>query len=258
MVKASDIARLMEEFAPLNLACDFDNVGLLVGRKDKIVKKVLLALDADENTIKEAVYENADMIISHHPVIFKPIRSINDDDSSGRGLLLAIKEDIAIYSSHTNTDVAKGGLNDLFAEKLGLEVVETIEKINDEDGLGRICKGDISIEEICLILKKEYNLEFVKFTGDRRRKPERIAICTGGGRSLVKEVIKNKCDLYISGDLHYSDIRELNFEGCDFIEIGHFDSEVCVKEIFEKLIKNAFPEISIILSKEKGIFFNIL
>ncbi len=258
MVKVSDIARLMEEFAPLDLACDFDNVGLLVGRKDKVVKKILLALDADENTINEAVMEGADMIISHHPVIFNPIKRVNEEDSVGRGLLSAIRQDIAIYSSHTNTDVAKGGLNDLFAEKLGLEVIESLEKINEDDGMGRILKGNMSIEEICLSLKKEYNLDFVKFTGDKKRKPKRIAICTGGGRSLVKEVIKNKCDLYISGDLHYSDIRELNFEGCDFIEIGHFDSEKCVKEIFEKLIKNAFPEISIIISKEKGIFFNIL
>lgn len=254
MVTAEDIKKALEDFAPAYLAEDFDNVGLLVGESTKEVKTVLLALDADENTADEAVRAGADMIVSHHPVIFNAEKSVTDKTPLGRTLIKLISNSIAVCSVHTNMDKAEGGLNDLMVKKLGLMVDH--EYIHDADKCMRVCRADTTLSKLCLKLKSEYDLDFVRCTGNPDRRIKRVGLCTGGGRSMTDDVIASGCDVYISGDLHYADIRKLVFAGVDFIEIGHFNSEVCVTQIFKSIINKAYPEIRTIISKEMDVFLN--
>lgn len=253
MVTAGDIAKTLEGFAPAYLAEDFDNVGLLVGESSREVKTVLLALDADENTACEAVKMGADMIVSHHPVIFNAEKSITDKTPLGRTLIKLISNSIAVCSVHTNMDKAKDGLNDLMVKKLGLEIDPDF---IDSDKCMRVCRADTTLSKLCLRLKEEYGLDFVRCTGRSDKKVKKVGLCTGGGRSMTDDVIASGCDVYISGDLHYSDIRKLLFSGVDFIEIGHFNSEVCVTQIFKSIINKAYPEIRTIISKEMDVFLN--
>lgn len=251
MITVNDIKEAVENYAPQYLAEDFDNVGLLVGSGKKEVKKILLALDSDEKTAKEAECKGADMILSHHPAIFHPLKSVTDSTPEGRMLLTLAKNSISVVSAHTNMDKANGGLNDLMAYKLGLETELT------DGGCIRICRANETLGALAHKLKKEYALPFVRFTGDPERKIKRVGLCTGGGRSMIGDAISSGCDCYISGDLSYADIRTLKFSGVDFLEIGHYYSEKYVTEIFLKIIKNAYPEISTIISEETDVFLNI-
>ncbi len=253
LVTANDIKNAIERFAPKELAEGFDNVGLLTGSGKKEVKKVLLALDADESVAKEAVKKGADMIVTHHPVIFDAPKSITDETPLGRTLLYLIENSVPVFSAHTNMDKADGGLNDLMVKKLSLE--REVE-LFDIDSCIRICRADTTLSALAKKLKSEYGLPFVRFTGDPERRIKRVGLCTGGGRSMASYAANLGCDCYISGDLHYSDIRNLVFSGTDFIEIGHYYSERCVTEIFESIIKQAYPEISTIISEEMDVFLN--
>lgn len=252
-VTAENIKNAIEAYAPLYLAEDFDNVGLLVGDKNKEVKKVLLCLDVDERTAEEAEKTGADMIVSHHPVIFNAQKSITQDTPQGRMLLRLIKNSTAVFSAHTNMDKADGGLNDLMAEKLGLSCEEGL---CSKDECIRICRADMTLRQLAEKLKKEYALPFIRFTGNPEKRVSRVAVCTGGGRSSAQLAVEKECDAYISGDLHYADIRELAFSGVDFLEIGHFYSERPVTEIFNSVIKKAYPEIITIISEEMDVFLN--
>ena len=251
MTKVCDIIKELEKVAPVHLAEDFDNVGLLLGDYEAEVKKVLLCLDVDEFTAKEAKEKGADMIISHHPLIFHPIKSLEYSSSAARCIKTLIKSDIAVYSAHTNMDIAKGGLNDLFCDKLSIEVIGDLAE--GEFACGRICETDITMTEMIERVKKAYNLSSVRYSGNLDNKVKRIAICSGSGRGLVADAVREKADLYITGDLTYSDIRNLLENGISYIEVEHFTSEISVTEIFEDIIKKAFPDVEILISEEKNV-----
>ena len=257
MTKVYEIAKVIEKIAPVHLAEDFDNVGLLLGDAEAEVKKVLLCLDADEFTAKEAEEKGADMIISHHPLIFHPLKSLEYSKSDARCMRTLIKSDIAVYSAHTNMDIADGGLNDLFCQKLSLKVMGDLEISSKEKACGRICEGNYTLSELVVKVKEAFGLTSVRYAGDDDKNVNKIAICSGSGRGLISDAIREKADVYITGDLTYSDIRNLRDENCAYIEIEHFTSEIFVTEIFAEIIKNAFPDVEILVSEEKNIIKRI-
>lgn len=137
MVKVQDVMECIETLAPTHLAESWDNVGLMVGRRDQVVTNVLTVLDVTESAIEEAIEKNCNLIVSHHPLIFKGLKQITSDTVLGRMIARLVKSDIAVYSAHTNLDIAKGGLNDLAAVQLGLGSVEGLE-ITHQEGLCKI------------------------------------------------------------------------------------------------------------------------
>ncbi|MBQ2941128.1 MAG: Nif3-like dinuclear metal center hexameric protein [Clostridia bacterium] len=253
MTKVKDIISEIEKVAPASFAEDFDNVGLLLGDCEAEVKKVLLCLDADENTAKEAAAKGADMIISHHPLIFHPLKDLCFLKSAGRCMKTLIKSDIAVYSAHTNMDIAEGGLNDLVAKKLSLKVISDLAFGEKERTCGRICEADMALGELADRVKESYKLPYVRYAGDEKRMIKTVAVCSGSGRGLTDDVIKRGADVYITGDLTYSDIRNLSENGVSYIEVGHFDSEISVTEIFKGIIEKSFPDIEILISEEENI-----
>ncbi|MGN1098555.1 MAG: Nif3-like dinuclear metal center hexameric protein [Clostridia bacterium] len=223
---------------PPEYAADYDNPGLLAGRKNREISKVLLCLDCDRFVVDEAVREGAQLIISHHPVIFGGIKSVTDQDPDGETLLSAIENGISIYCAHTNLDSCPGGLTDYLCEKLNLTPLEPIEG-ND----GRICapREGLRLLELCSKIKEVLNLEVVSTTAQMNRPVKRVAVCNGSGGSMAGAARAKGADVYITGDVKYHQLREFYLaENFEYIEVSHYDSEKIVTELLFDRLKERF------------------
>lgn len=249
MAKLAEITNLIERKFPPEYAEDFDNIGLLVGRRNKEVSKVVLCLDANKNVVKEAIEKGAELIITHHPVIFNPIKSINDDTDAGEMLVLAIENGISIYSAHTNLDSAPLGLTDTVCQLLDLSPVTNL-----EGNLGRFCNApkNTTAKSLCDRIKKEFGIEklFSTFTTDKKIKT--VAVCNGGGGGELVDIAKSLgADVYISGDLKHHEMSALKIsDKTDFIEMRHFDSEKIAPYIIKEVLLKAFgKDLELIVSE---------
>ena len=142
-MKCSEIIEILELLAPRRCACDWDNPGLLAGRKDKEVKKILITVDVDDQTVEKAAAEGVDMIISHHPLIFKAMKHITDEDFIGRRLVKMIQADISYFAMHTNFDSAPGCMADVVAERLGIVFGAPLEELGEENGVEDAVKNAV-------------------------------------------------------------------------------------------------------------------
>ena len=172
-VKCRDIMWLMEDLAPAKLAEEWDNPGLNVGNPDAEVKKILVALDATEAVIDEAVEKGADMIVTHHPLLFHPVKKINYDKPDGRKIIKLIRNNINVFASHTNLDTANGGTNDHLADIIGLKDVKVLSVSTPEGmGIGRygILDTDTTLGILSVKIKEALGLDAVRVTGNLSRK----------------------------------------------------------------------------------------
>lgn len=254
MKKVKDIINILEEFAPKKLKEDFDNVGLMVGSTEKDVKKVLLALDCTLKVIDEAIEKGVDLIITHHPLIFRRPSSITEDTLVGKKIIKLIKNDISLYSSHTNLDSASGGLNETIVELLGFESKELIEKNknarNNNEGLGRIIRleNSLSLDELVNIVKEKLNIKSLKVV-EANNNIKNIAVINGSGSSFFDIAYNMGADCIITGDTTYhfaSDYKEM---GVSIIDTGHFLSEWLVYLEVIKKLNSKLSDIEIIISK---------
>ena len=253
MKKIKDIIKIMEDFAPKNLKEDFDNVGFMVGDKEKDVKKILLALDCTLDVIEEAKEKDIDLIITHHPLLFRKPSSITTETLTGKKIIELIKNDIGLYSSHTNLDSAEEGLNETIVNVLGFEEGILLEKNknsrNNNEGLGRLVKLDESLilEDLVDIVKEKLNVPFVKVVKGND-KVKNIAIINGSGSDFFSIAIGKGADCIITGDTTYhyaSDYKEM---GVSIIDTGHFSSEWIVFQKVINKVKVSFAEVDIIIS----------
>lgn len=224
-MRCSEICAVLErEYSP-EYACDWDNVGLLAGRRDKEVKRILLALDATDETVHMAVSQKADMLITHHPMIFSPIKRVTDEDMVGRRLLLLIQNDISYYAMHTNYDTR--GMADMAARTLNLTECAVLEEIKDGEGIGRVgmLPREMTLAECAGFVKEAYHIPSVKIFGDSEKPVRRAAVCPGAGKGSMKEVLKFRCDVYITGDIdHHAGIDAVD-QGLGIIDAGHYGTE---------------------------------
>ncbi len=244
-MKLEKIIDFMEGLAPKAGAMEYDNVGLLVGRGEKDVTRVLTALDCTLDVVREAKEKGCELILCHHPAIFGGVKKITDETKSGEMLLYAIENSIAIFAAHTNLDFASGGLNDYFLEKIGYRAIDTI--LENE---GRVFEtGGISVKELCEKIKKALDVPHLRVAGDINRESAVGALCTGSGKSLVNEAL-DKADCYITGDMGHHDILTVLDEGCAYIEVSHYDSEKIAMELLCNKIGEKFPELEVFMSNE--------
>lgn len=251
MKKVKDIMDEMEKLAPTYLKEDFDNVGLMVGDKNQKVEKVLIALDCTLDVIEEAKGLNVDMILTHHPLIFKKPNSITTETLLGKKIIELIKNNISLYSSHTNLDSAKEGLNKTIVEMLGFSSEELIE-VNKKDssaGLGRMVRLDkeIELKTLVEIIKRKLNIKNLRVSMGKEMF-KNIAIINGSGQDFIGKAVARGAHCIITGDTTYhyaSDYKEM---GISILDIGHFSSEwlVFLKAIEKVLVK--FPEVEFIKS----------
>lgn len=256
MYTVNDIASYIEKLAPTYLACEWDNVGLIVGNKSNIISKILVTLDVDINVVNEAVKNGCNLIVSHHPLMFHPIKRLNEDNSCEKVLMELVKNNISLYSAHTNLDVAPGGLNDRIASKLGMEDTQILEITGEyngkECGFGRYAtlKTPKKFSEILAICKKVFSLKSIKYCGDINKKIKTIAINCGGGSSSLSECYKYDIDVFISGDFKYNTFRDAYENGVSVIDVGHYNSEFIVMDLFYEYLSNKFDDIEIIKSQK--------
>lgn len=239
-MKASDIIKLMNEWASPQLIDKWDNTGFQLGNDEKEVKKILLSLDLDEKVYKKAVAEDFEMIITHHPIMFRPVSSITTKTSKEKLLFNLIQKDIVVYSAHTNLDRAKNGVNDELARLLELKNVQVLESV-DEDELGYGKVGDIEeqvLKDYLDLVKRKLDIEHLIVYGELNRLVKRVAVCGGSGSDFILDAYKKGADIYITGDIKYHDAQYGTELGLTIVDAGHYHTEKVilpvVKEYLEK------------------------
>lgn len=250
--RVKDIALAIEQVAPLHWQESYDNAGLQVGDPEAVVTGVLLCTDVTRRVIDEAIERGFNLVVSHHPLIFKGIKSLTGDNYVERCVMKAVKHDITIFSAHTNLDNAVNGVNFKMAEKIGLTHVEVLDPRADgwlNAGAGVV--GELSepeAEEAFLRrIKQTFEVGCVKHTALKGRQIRRVALCGGAGAFLMPEAIKKGADAFITGEIKYHDYFG-RAEEILLAEIGHYESEQYTKEIFKKIISEQFPEVRVMMT----------
>ncbi|MBR1940628.1 MAG: Nif3-like dinuclear metal center hexameric protein [Bacteroidaceae bacterium] len=251
-MKIKEIVDALERFAPLPLQDGFDNAGMQVGLTDADCAGALLCLDVTEEVLEEAISFGCNLVVSHHPLIFKGIKSLTGDNYVERCVMKAVKHDITIFSAHTNLDNAVNGVNFKMAEKIGLTHVEVLDPRADgwlNAGAGVV--GELpepEAEEAFLRrIKQTFVVDCVKHTALTGRQIRRVALCGGAGAFLMPEAIKKGADVFITGEIKYHDYFG-RAEEILLAEIGHYESEQYTKEIFKKIISEQFPEVRVMMT----------
>lgn len=245
-MRAKEIISIFEEFAPSNIQESWDNSGLMVGDVSMEVNKVLLSLDFTEQLVEEAIECGANMIITHHPLLFKGVKKIGTDTYIERIITKLIKNDIIAYSMHTNIDKVPRGVSGLMADRIGLINQEVLESESQEEiGLGIVgnLKVPLSVEDFITMLKKQFSLKCLKSSAPIDSHIKRVALCGGSGSSLISSAIKSGAQVYISGDISYHNF----FCEKDFmiIDIGHYESEIEVLDLMMNIILKKMPNFAV-------------
>ena len=246
------IVDIIESVAPLSSQEVWDNSGLQVGSYDAQVRRVLLCTDVSEAVLEEAIRRDCGLVISHHPLLFHGLKTIQKKTWQERCVVMAIKHEINIYSSHTSMDNYSRGVSGRMAERMGIRDYTILAKSADEIGLGVI--GDlekpISKQMLLSLVKDAFRAPVIRYTdGGIVKMVQRVALCGGAGSEFVDEAIRQGAEAYISADFRYHEFQQV----CDSImvmDIGHFESEQFTKEIFGELIAKNTDEIECFYAEE--------
>lgn len=245
-----EIVNRLEEQYPSSCAEEWDNVGLLVGRMDQAVEKVYVALDLTEKVLGEALGWGADLILTHHPMIFGAVKKVNDQDFTGRKILRLAESRTAYYAMHTNFDVL--AMADINGELLELSdscvLCETgADTQGNPIGIGRIgsLPRDMELEECARFVKERFGLPAVKVFGDLRRVVRKAAVSGGSGKSMVSSAVSKGAQVLITGDIdHHTGIDGVD-QGLCIIDAGHYGTEYFFISYMEKWMGQAFPQLQI-------------
>ena len=245
MMKVRDIIKVLEDFAPLSVQESWDNSGLAVGSPDADVSSVLIGLDCTPELVDEAVSCGADMIVTHHPLIFSGLKKISPRDPVGAAVIKAISAGISVYSAHTTADKVVSGVSWAMAARLGLEDVSVLDPEDGGTGLGVIGSfpSPKSADEALRYVKECFSLKVIRSSRPVRGELRRVALCGGSGASLAGKAIAAGADLYLTGDVSYHHF----FTGDDFMimDIGHYESEIGIVPVLFSLIKKNFPNFAV-------------
>lgn len=262
-VKIYQVVDALEHYAPLPLQEGYDNAGLQVGLTEAVeVSGALLCLDVTEDVVDEAIRKGCNLIVSHHPLIFRKLARISDENYVQRTVRKAIKNDITIVSMHTNMDAAKGGVNFKIAEKLGLRNLRFFGGEKEIDGVkgGEGVIGEITDEtdmlhadgiaadDLVLMLRERFQAECVQCNQLLRRPIRKVALCGGAGSFLLDAAIAAGADAFITGEMHYHEFfgHEQEIQIC---VIGHYQSEQFTSEIFRSIITEKCPGVKCEISE---------
>ena len=254
MTTVNDILLFLEKLAPNSMKMDWDNVGLLCGSKNKEVRRILVALDPFESVCDEAITLEADLLITHHPLIFQPVKSVTDDSSIGRAILKLIRNDISAINAHTNLDCAPGGVNDVLAQKLALENIQVISPSGvDEEGRpwGLLRKGAVASQPLAQFLaqvKESLGCRGLKYV-DGGKQVNKVAVGGGACGGEFRDAVNAGCDTFVTSDIKYNQFWEAKELGLNLIDAGHFHTENPVCGVLAGKLQAAFPEIAVILSE---------
>lgn len=251
VVTLNDIIGLMEQIAPATLAEEWDNVGLMLGRRDKEVRKILLALDMTKQSVEQAVKYKVDLIITHHPAIFRKLNSMTDAVWTQELLLTLAENGIAVYSAHTNFDIVNGGVNESLAQRLQLTNVTVLD---DQSGLGRVGEvAETNLQDFAKFVKQQLQADYVVL-GNAGRTVKKVAICGGAGADFIQQALAKGADTLVTGDVKYHSAQEAVFSGLNILDAGHQPTELPamqdLKNRLEAYCRKQSWELEIVLAKE--------
>lgn len=253
-----EVTDIIEQRFPKEYALDWDNVGLLAGRDDKEVRCIYIALDASDEVIHTAAQQGADMLVTHHPLIFSGMKRITNQDFIGRRILELIRRDISYYAMHTNYDVL--GMAALSGSMIGLKQPEALEVTCEaQEGIGRIGQLEkaVSLRQCCEDVKRAFHLESVRVFGNPDRTVERIAICPGSGKSVIGEALKKQADVLITGDIGHHEGIDAAAQGMAVIDAGHYGLEHIFVEDMKDYLGKKLEGVQIITAPVCHPFVNI-
>lgn len=253
-----EVTDIIEQRFPKEYALDWDNVGLLAGRDDKEVRCIYIALDASDEVIHAAAQQGADMLVTHHPLIFSGMKRITNQDFIGRRILGLIRRDISYYAMHTNYDVL--GMAALSGSMIGLKQPEALEVTCEaQEGIGRIGQLEkaVSLKQCCEDVKRAFHLESVRVFGNPDRTVERIAICPGSGKSVIGEALKKQADVLITGDIGHHEGIDAAAQGMAVIDAGHYGLEHIFVEDMKDYLGKKLEGVQIITAPVCHPFVNI-
>ena len=254
MTTVADILKYIETLAPRSMKMDWDNVGLLCGSKSAPVTKVLVALDPFEHVCDEAAAWGAELIVTHHPIIFQAMKSVTDETSIGRGLTTLIRHGISAVNAHTNLDCAPGGVNDVLARTLGLRNIRVITPSGtDAEGQewGLLRMGDIGEQDLpdfLAAVKDKLRCEGLRYV-DGGRPVHRVAVGGGACAGGLVEAFDAGCDTFVTADIKYNQFWDAHDLGMNLIDAGHFATENPVISVLASKIAAQFPELQVKISE---------
>ena len=248
MTTVNDILHCVETLAPRAMKMDWDNVGLLCGSKSAPVTKVLVALDPFEHVCREAADWGAQVIVTHHPLIFRPLPNVTDQTSIGRAIMMLCCHGISAINAHTNLDQVSGGVNDVLAATLELENVSIL---NPRDGIGLLRCGEVAeqpLESFLNHVKTRLHCEGLRYVSGG--KPvHKVAVGGGSCADGMLEALAAGCDTFVTSDIKYNQFWDAHDLGLNLIDAGHFHTENPVVAVLAEKIAAAFPEIEVKISE---------
>lgn len=244
MVKIADIIQKIEEFAPLALAEDFDNCGLKIGNVKEEVAGILVTVDTDLSVIREAKEKGCNFILEHHPSIWHPLKKIDVNVPLNAALIEAAKNDIAIYSAHTNVDYTEGGLNDYVAEKMLLSDVRSpfgpssarVGFLNTNDKM--------SLKQYACLLARIFDDDSISVVGDPNKPIGKVAVINGGGggrEDVLWATYSDGCDVFVTAEVKHNVARLANSLNYAIIQFSHYKSEADFMPLMQKILQKAYP-----------------
>ena len=254
MATVKDILTFMETLCPAYMQEDWDNVGLLCGRQSKAVKRILVALDPFEGVCREAVEMGADLLVTHHPLIFTAPKAITEESSVGRCILLLAENGIAAINAHTNLDLAPGGVNDVLAQKLGLQNVQVIDPVGEDtkgQPYGLLRCGDVEETVLCDFLthvKAQLGTPALRFVNGGKA-VRKVAVGGGACAGEFYAALAAGCDTFVTSDVKYNQFWDARELGLNLIDAGHFYTENPVVPVMAAKLKEAFPDVEVKVSE---------
>jgi len=245
-----EVLSRLDRIAPFHYALPWDNSGLQIGDPRQEISSALLSLEVTRSVVDEAIHRKAHLIITHHPLIFTPLKSILLNRYPGGIISRLLKEGLALVAMHTNWDAAPGGLSDLLAEKVNLQVEGPLEpSAQGEGGIGRV--GNLprprTLEELATELMSLLPGSWARIAGSPQRKVQRVAVCPGSGGDLWPKARELGAQALITGDVKYHQARESLEEGMAILDLGHFATEAWGMGILAERVRGEIPSLEIAL-----------
>ena len=263
MAAVKDIYAYLDKRAPFSSQLDFDNAGFLVGRSDQTVTCILVALDITEAVVMEAAELGAQLIVSHHPVIWGGAKSVTDETVMGRKLLALLEHGIAAICAHTNLDMARGGVNDALAAALGLTETALLKTYGAyADGtpygverVGILPGSPVSLSEFAAVVKKKLGANGVRYI-DAGRPVRKVAVGGGSCSGSIRDVLAAGCDTFVTADVKYDGFLDAEAMGLNLVDAGHFPTENVVCPVLGSWLREAFPDVDVFLSRHHREVFS--
>jgi len=251
----------MEEIAPTDLSETWDNVGLIIGSPEMIVNKVMICLDVTSEAVREAAEHGVNLIISHHPVIFKGLKNINFKTFSGELIYNIIRNDICVYSAHTNYDYSDKGVNQQLAEALELKQIKPL--VEEKDNTSRnprtyelvrvgMLPCPMVMEDFIKYIKDKLKVHTVRVVGWREKAINKVAVFCGSFDPEITDLVINKSDVLVTGDLKYHQALEILENKYCVVDAGHFSTEKIMVPNTARMLKEKFPDIEVICHSVEG------